>query len=106
MLPSLINLHHVKDIRNWIKEPDNVYIGRCSKDLKQSIWANIYRINDGFTRETCIEKFTSYLITNEDLLNKLPSLLNKVLGCWCLPKSCHGEILIELLRETIIQIDC
>ena len=26
-------------------------------------------------------------------------LKNKVLGCWCKPDKCHGDILIKILNE-------
>lgn len=28
----------------------------------------------------------------------LESLRGKVLGCWCAPQTCHGDVLIELLE--------
>jgi len=30
-----------------------------------------------------------------ELLEKLPELKGKVLGCWCAPKEYHGDILSE-----------
>lgn len=40
------------------------------------------------------------------ILEALPSLRNKTLGCWCKPKGCHGEVLIELLemRQPALQV--
>ena len=26
----------------------------------------------------------------------LPELRGKILGCWCAPKVCHGDVLVEL----------
>jgi len=26
----------------------------------------------------------------------LPELRGKVLGCWCAPKACHGDVLVSL----------
>ena len=34
-----------------------------------------------------------------ELMNQLPELKNKVLGCWCYPEKCHGDILFKLLKE-------
>jgi len=33
------------------------------------------------------------------LENMEKDLKGKVLGCWCKPKSCHGDIYIELLSD-------
>ncbi len=30
------------------------------------------------------------------ILNAIPSLKGKVLGCWCAPLACHGDVLAEL----------
>lgn len=32
------------------------------------------------------------------ILEHLPELKNKILGCWCAPKLCHGSILIEFIN--------
>ena len=84
------------------KEGYDVYIGRPSK------WGNPYtHINDKKTlaefivesREDAINKYREYILSNETLLNDLQELDGKVLGCWCKPKSCHGDVLIELLTK-------
>ena len=33
------------------------------------------------------------------LMNNLHELKGKVLGCWCKPKPCHGDMLIELIEN-------
>ena len=35
----------------------------------------------------------------EDQVNSLDELKDKRLGCFCKPKSCHGDILIELIEK-------
>jgi hypothetical protein len=81
----------------------DVYIGRGSK------WGNPFVIGPDGNREQVIEKYRQYLLYNEkfgkdipdnkELLAALPELRGKVLGCWCRPKACHGDVLIELLQE-------
>ena len=44
-------------------------------------------------------QYRQYLRTQPALLAALPELMGKVLGCWCLPKPCHGAILIEWLSR-------
>ena len=51
------------------------------------------------TREEAIEKYREYIKSRPDLLARLGELEGKTLGCWCKPKSCHGDILVELINE-------
>ncbi len=30
----------------------------------------------------------------------------KNLGCWCAPEPCHGNILLELLSDTVFEGEC
>jgi len=39
------------------------------------------------------------LFYNPELLKELEKLRGKILGCWCKPKACHGDVIIELLDE-------
>jgi len=46
--------------------------------------------------EEVIEKHRIYLLQNDELLEALPELHGKVLGCWCKkPAACHGDTLAE-----------
>ena len=33
------------------------------------------------------------------LLDQLHELKNKLLGCWCKPLPCHGDVLVELVNQ-------
>ena len=84
--------------------PFDVYIGRPSK------WGNPFtHIRDDKTsaeyivkdRNTAIDAYRDW-ITNGDgkhLLNDLHELKGKTLGCWCKPKACHGDVLVELVER-------
>jgi hypothetical protein len=39
------------------------------------------------------------LPTQPDLMARLPELKGKVLGCWCAPEACHGDILSEFANR-------
>jgi len=68
----------------------DVYIGRGSK------WGNPYVIGKDGTREDVIQKYEAYLNTRQDLLDAIvPELQGKVLGCYCAPQACHGDLLAE-----------
>lgn len=75
------------------KEPHDVYIGRPSK------WGNPFSIGKDGNREQVIEKYKDWIINQPELMKSLPELKDKTLGCWCSPKPCHGDILIELTRN-------
>lgn len=72
------------------KDGYDVYVGR------PSVWGNPFREGVDGTREEVIERYRSYLLGNERLMGMLPQLRGKVLGCWCAPKSCHADVLLEL----------
>jgi hypothetical protein len=37
------------------------------------------------------------VVAQPELMSSLEELRSKRLGCWCAPKACHGDVLIELL---------
>jgi len=91
---------------NLKKEPYDVYIGRGSK------WGNPYTIGrDGnrdevcdkyvswfFTQQVC-DKYVSWFFTQPQLIASLPELAGKTLGCFCKPKRCHGDFLVEQVKK-------
>ena len=79
------------------KEKYDVYIGRPSK------WGNPFIIGRDGTREEVIEKYREYIMQRPDLLSDLHELKGKVLGCWCKPKPCHGDVLVELIEKKSIK---
>lgn len=82
---------------------DDVYIGRGSK------WGNPFtHIPSGTaaavvvaTREEAIESYREYITTGKGacILKDLHELKDKNLVCFCAPKTCHGDILKELIGE-------
>ncbi len=77
---------------NVRKEPCDIYIGRGS------IWGNPYHIGKDGTREEVIEKYRNYILSNNFLMSRLSDLRGKKLGCYCKPKLCHGDILVQLVE--------
>lgn len=75
------------------KKPYDIYIGRGSK------WGNPFVIGKDGNREEVIEKYRKWIKTQPKLLKALPELKGKVLGCWCFPKACHGDVLLELIEN-------
>ncbi len=74
---------------------DAIYIGRPSH------WGNPYVIGKDGTREEVVEKYHRYasgrFIDHHDTFaDDLRELQGRDLVCWCAPKACHGDILLEL----------
>lgn len=87
---------------NLNKSKYDVYIGRGSK------WGNPFtHITDRETkaeftvktRKEAIENYKQWILNKPELLNSLEELRGKRLGCYCKPKSCHGDILVELIES-------
>jgi hypothetical protein len=85
----------------------DVYIGRPSK------WGNPFtHIKDKTTlakhivatRDEAIKAYEQWITNGEGkhLLNDLHELRGKVLGCWCKPFGCHGDILERLANHTSV----
>jgi hypothetical protein len=79
------------------KQPFDVYIGRPSK------WGNPFSHLPGTkamyqvaSREDAIQMYEAWIQTQPDLMKALGELKGKVLGCWCKPQSCHGDVLVRL----------
>jgi hypothetical protein len=93
----LVNLKH---------EDYDIYIGRGSK------WGCPYTIIKDrptlakeivATKEEALSKYKEYVLASPELMESLDELDGKVLGCFCKPEKCHGDILLELLGQKKIK---
>jgi hypothetical protein len=81
------------------REPYDVYIGRAvpRRGLAASKWANPYPLRRESDRADVIARFEhEHLAAHPELVAALPEVRGKVLGCWCAPKPCHGDVLVRL----------
>lgn len=88
---------------NCIYSSYDVYIGRGS------IWGNQFKVGQHGTREQVIKAYRDWLLGLDHLdldqhrrkriLQRLSELKGKILGCWCKPLACHGDVLIELINH-------
>lgn len=85
---KVYNRHH-KD-----EPPGAIYVGRPTK------WGNPFEIGKDGTREGVLIKYQTYVDqlrqTSDLFVKDLEELRGKDLVCWCVPKSCHASILLEL----------
>jgi hypothetical protein len=84
------------------KESYDVYIGRPSKfgnpytHIKERNTKAEFIVKN---REEAIEKYKEWLLNNPEILFEIMSLEGKTLGCWCHPKKCHGDVIVEMINK-------
>ena len=79
--------------------PNCVYIGRDYLEFKDEGWGNPFHVGPDGNRKEVLRKYREWIKNQPRLLARLPELKDKILGCWCKPLSCHGDVLVELLYE-------
>ena len=108
------------NLKEWCDDENNVYIarkgvvfvpdgngGKVRYPPSDSTWANPFKLPKGKNTEedrvVVSKKYEEYIrerLDNEPgLVEQLLTLRGKNLGCWCVPKTCHGKILLTLLEE-------
>lgn len=95
---AVLNFYHIgKQIPEGA-----VYIGRGGKGLTQSKFANPFKLSENEERGATLFRYKTWLwneclkgnITKSDIL----ALDGKDLVCFCSPKPCHGDVIIELIN--------
>jgi len=74
----------------------DVYIGRGS------VFGNPFPMSSTNNRFMCIEKYKAYFdekLEEPDFLAAVMELKGKTLGCFCKPKSCHGDVIAAFLNS-------
>jgi hypothetical protein len=72
---------------------DAVYIGRGGR------WGNPFVIGEDGSRAEVIAKYRQMLLGSPAMLDRLDELRGKDLVCWCAPRACHGDVLLELANQ-------
>ena len=81
------------------REPFDIYIGRPSR------WGNPFTHLAKSAAEfrvpydDVLPRYEAWLRNQPELMAALHELRGKVLGCWCKPKPCHGDILARIANE-------
>lgn len=92
-----MNLFYSTEVINCKTDQYDVYIGR------PSIWGNPFVIRKDGNRKEVIFKYRKWLKdqlkTGNIKIEELKNLKNKKLGCWCKPKPCHGDVILDFLDK-------
>ncbi len=87
-------------MHNQVDEYD-VYIGRAVVEygIERSKWENPFVMaeDSDAERNRVVNAYREWVIAQPGLMQSLEELRGKRLGCWCAPKACHGDVLIQLL---------
>lgn len=87
-------------------EPHDVYVGRpgpWGNPFSEVYGSALYKVA---TREEAISGYRGWLLAQPELVAKAKAeLAGKVLGCWCSPLACHGEILAAIANPLVVFLD-
>lgn len=88
----------------------NVYIGRPSPwgNPFSHLWKPTLAEFHVATRQDAVDAYRDWLMgtrftdvlqdQRQWILDHIMELDGMVLGCWCAPQSCHGDVLLEILE--------
>lgn len=93
----MINRQNITRVVHCQRDGYDVYIGRGSK------WGNPFVMGTHGTRSEVIDKYREWIESNPELMKSLDEIEGKVLGCWCKPHPCHGDVLVALIEKRIQQ---
>ena len=108
MITSVVNVRDYEPYSSyWYNQPSDsqyVYIGRAGRrhPIPESKWHNPFRLKDPKDLAKRLEVIRLYKeehLPGSGLLDQIHELENKILGCWCKPLPCHGDVLAELANQ-------
>lgn len=71
-----------------------VYVGR------PSVWGNPYRIAGAMSRGLAVYKYLQLVKRDPEMVARAKERLRgKDLVCWCAPKPCHADVLLEVAND-------
>jgi hypothetical protein len=83
-------------------DPQYVYIGRAGKGMSGD-FGNPIVLERESDRDKVLQEYRIYLEKrveeDVDFRTKVMDLRDKTLVCFCKPKPCHGDILVEMVEK-------
>ena len=87
--------------KEWSDNPNYVYIGRAGHGMS-GYFGNPVKVEGG-KRGSTLKLYRKYLehrlMTDDEFCERVKELKGKTLVCFCKPKPCHGDILIEYINR-------
>lgn len=90
-----------------------VHLKRDAYDVRidrQTAWGNPFVLGHDGDRDEVIAKYLQWVTTSSDptatwIRDNVHKLHGKILGCWCAPHSCHGDVLLVLAEQAVYDLD-
>lgn len=84
----------------WLSENGLlVYVGHAGNRhaWPESDFANPFHREARVDRDGMVGRYRDWLADRSDLLDRLAAgeLSRRALGCWCTPRACHADVLLE-----------
>lgn len=89
-------------------ESCDVYIGRDCGRWRDAGFGNPFKIRPGLSCKAVIAKYIAWILAPEQkaLRERVRrELRGKVLGCWCKPLACHGDVLAKIADGEIAAVE-
>lgn len=89
----------------------DIYIGRTYRGSPGGPFGNPFKIPTDGNREEVIEKYRQWLFGEDfkdykqtqrtEIIRRIKNgeLKDKILGCWCKPEACHGDLLADIVNN-------
>ena len=103
-MPNVVSMQPTQVV-NLRADSFDVYIGRAGHG-RDGYFGNPFPLAFGSSdeeRDACIAKFKEYFLnrleTDATFKQRVHELRGKTLGCFCKPRRCHGDIIVEYLNS-------
>ncbi|OWY64807.1 hypothetical protein B7486_45300 [cyanobacterium TDX16] len=101
--PIVINVMKHPNLRKWAEKEGRFLYAGYGDSKKHGLvgnkkWGNPeYKFDhkNDKARAKAIESYKKHFYSHPELLDSIEELKDKVLGCWCHPKPCHCDFLVE-----------
>ena len=91
-----------QNLENWLLDDNHIYIGRDMsfyvKGATKSKWHNPFRVGKKHSLDESLKLYEAH-VRGSGLIDEIEELRGKILGCWCKPNGCHGDVLLRILNE-------
>lgn len=86
------------------KSAYDVYIGRAGKG-HDGYFGNPFKLDDESKRVEVLKKYEQYfydrLEKDPEFKARVHTLKGRILGCFCKPLLCHGDIIVDYLENEV-----
>jgi hypothetical protein len=105
-------------LAEWCADSGNVYIGRRGVVFVDGVrfpsvdspFANPFKITRATPRDVVVGQYRAYFTQRVErdagFRAAVLGLRGKVLGCWCHPEACHGDVIAAFVNQHLCEPPC